>query len=476
MGVTPVENMFINQYLPGAPGDYVRVYLYGLMLCYHPGEDMSLEKMGRMLNLDADAVKDAFQYWERQGLVRRVSDVTPAYEYLNIASSMGDESPMDRLIYLHRDFNNRLQQIISAGSDKVRLLHPAEFQIACEWVEDLGLTEDVVAEMVSYYVKNRKKAFKFKDYDKLAMEWAEKGVATVEEARQMLMKDSEGYKTAKKALEQLGLRRSPTQPEIDLAVKWLVEWGLDEDAILAACQETVKGRNPTLSYLDSILSRNRAAKTGAAMAETLSADDGERAAVKALHAALGIAQMSPTDKEREDYRDILGIGFEPEAVLRVAKSMGLEGRYSMDDLNRQLMRFAEKGLLSDMQVAEYLDQQKLLKEQAARVFEKAGQDSRVNAAAAAQMEEWLSLAAFPLVLYAAECARGTRTPSKYITKLLASWRAAGVASVDEAKRRMPPPASASNQGGAAYEMRSYSEDELNALLVDPAQYLKEHRP
>ena len=28
---TPVQNQFILEYMPSAPGDYVKVYLYGLM-------------------------------------------------------------------------------------------------------------------------------------------------------------------------------------------------------------------------------------------------------------------------------------------------------------------------------------------------------------------------------------------------------------------------------------------------------------
>ena len=28
---TEVENIFINEYMPTAPGDYVKVYLYGLL-------------------------------------------------------------------------------------------------------------------------------------------------------------------------------------------------------------------------------------------------------------------------------------------------------------------------------------------------------------------------------------------------------------------------------------------------------------
>ncbi len=50
--VTPVDNQFIQEYLPAAKGDYVKVYLYGLMLCDHPGEDINTDRMCRELDLD----------------------------------------------------------------------------------------------------------------------------------------------------------------------------------------------------------------------------------------------------------------------------------------------------------------------------------------------------------------------------------------------------------------------------------------
>ena len=56
-GSIPLENQFILEYLPGAKGDYVKVYLYGLMHCYHPTQDMSLTAMARELNLTESNVK-----------------------------------------------------------------------------------------------------------------------------------------------------------------------------------------------------------------------------------------------------------------------------------------------------------------------------------------------------------------------------------------------------------------------------------
>ena len=35
-GYTAVSDIFIDEYVPSANGDFVKVYLYALMLCYHP--------------------------------------------------------------------------------------------------------------------------------------------------------------------------------------------------------------------------------------------------------------------------------------------------------------------------------------------------------------------------------------------------------------------------------------------------------
>lgn len=71
---TPVENLFLQEYMPNADGDFVKVYLYGLMQCYHPVQSASIETIARELRMEVRQVENAFGYWERVGLVRRVSD------------------------------------------------------------------------------------------------------------------------------------------------------------------------------------------------------------------------------------------------------------------------------------------------------------------------------------------------------------------------------------------------------------------
>ena len=116
----------------------------------------------------------------------------------------------------------------------------------------------------------------------------------------------------------------------------------------------------------------------------------------------------------------------------------------------------------------------VLREQALRVYKASGQDALVTNASAAQMEEWLALASFPVVLFAAECAQGTRLPSQYITKLLREWKKAGVTTVEEARRQRaaqrPAPV------GLQYAQRAYTEDEMKKFTVDLSQYSEDKKP
>ena len=63
--ITPLENLFIDEYMLRAPGDYVKVYIYALRQCYHPPRENDCERMARALCMEPDDVRNAFTYWER---------------------------------------------------------------------------------------------------------------------------------------------------------------------------------------------------------------------------------------------------------------------------------------------------------------------------------------------------------------------------------------------------------------------------
>ena len=464
LGVTPVENLFIQEYLPRASGDYVRVYLYGLMQCHQPGSDMTLERTAHLLDLSVDTVRDAFQYWERQGLVRRISDNPVCYQYLSVASSLLNETPMEQDIYRHRDFNNRLQQIFGS-----RLLHSGEFNLACEWVEDLHLPEEVVLIMAQAYVASHGAKCQFKSLNKVAMKWAEEEIFTVEQAEEKALCESDAWKTCEQVFKQLSISRKPTKAELEMAKKWLTEWKLSPKAIIAACKETVNARHPNMGYLDGILKHHTGITSGAQMEESLEQQGRMFDAVKALHEALGIGYNQPTPDEIRTYRNYLEAGFAPETILRVARELKETMKSpDMQRLNEALIKLMGREQISLEAVEAHFAQQKLMREQVAEIYSACNLVKKITAADVAQLEDWLKSASFDLILYAAECARGKALPTGYITKLLAEWKKLDLTSVELAKRHMeigkPTKKSQTTSTAFNFEQRVYKEGELDYLF------------
>ena len=56
---TEVENIFINEYMPSAPGEYVKVFLYGLLYSQNQA-DMTMQQFARQLQLTEKQVEDAW--------------------------------------------------------------------------------------------------------------------------------------------------------------------------------------------------------------------------------------------------------------------------------------------------------------------------------------------------------------------------------------------------------------------------------
>ncbi len=480
--VTPVENLFLQEFMPRAPGDFVRVYLYGLMLCYHPGTDNSMEEIARVLGLEVEEVLDAFRYWERQGVVAQMSDRPPTFAYMNLKATMltQRQDEADGL-YKYRDFNNSLQALY--GSD--RLLQPQDFSKAIEWIEELKLPEDVVLMLVASQIKKRGKKIGLRSMENLALSWAEKGVGSAADAEELLQFESAQYEGAKRVLRQFGLRRNPTKDELDLMNKWLNEWGMDLSAILYACKETVKGRNPSFGYLDSILQHHKSAGgSRQEMEERLRTQQQQDGLVRSLLLALGLRSVSPTPEQLDKCKSWVEQGFETEVLISAAKVCARRGKSNFEDLNELLAKWFEMGLLTQYALDAYMQNHRAKMDFAKQVFERSGMERGPNQSDLRQIEGWLEQVEAGLVLYAAECAQGTQVPLRYMNKLLQTWAGQGITTEEAARSQRDgrgegarrdnsaaataPERPGKTVAGHLYSQRDYQQGELDYLITDLA--------
>ncbi|MCD8023029.1 MAG: DnaD domain protein [Lachnospiraceae bacterium] len=68
-GFTVIQNSFIDQYMPHANGEFVKVYLY-LLRCADSGCELSLSSIADVFEHTEKDVRRALVYWERQNLLR----------------------------------------------------------------------------------------------------------------------------------------------------------------------------------------------------------------------------------------------------------------------------------------------------------------------------------------------------------------------------------------------------------------------
>ena len=421
---TPIENLFLLEYLPIAPEAYLRVYLYARMLALHPELGGDMRELARALRLDEDAVYAAFAYWEQQGLARRLTDRPPTYELISPrADGAFAANPMERDYYAYRDFNASLQALFGA-----KVIESHEYRVANDWLNVLGYDQAAALRLAEYGIATSRSKEPgpvgvFKRMDKLAAAWADRGCRTLEDVERAIAERDGVNAVAQAVLKRFNLRRAPSLDELDCVKRWTGEWGYTEQQVVEACEETTKARTPTFAYLDSIL-KNR-----------LNGDEAYwQDAAEALRELDG-PQAQPTPDVLKRYAALRRQGFEKGTVALAAVQCRRKKKTRFEDVEWMLGQWAERGLFTEDAARRYIDDMQAKARRVRQVLEKCGLERRANMDDLALYEGWREKHGEDVIDFAAECARGARVPMKYADKLLSEWAAAGVKGVDDARAR-----------------------------------------
>lgn len=467
--VTPIENIFLMEYLPMAPDNYLKVYLYARMLCLHPEMGSDMADMAKALAMDEDNVYNAFTYWEQQGLVRRLTDRPPTYEMLPLRSGEVSAVPaMDRDYYEYRAFNAALQNMF--GTDD--LLQPREYTMANDWLNVLGFEQPAVLRMVQYELsrsRSKKAHSVFKRLDKLAVQWADRGIKTLEDVENAIAADEDVYNGAQAVIKRFGMRRRPTEDEVACVRRWMREWKFSMDEILAACAETTKASQPSFGYLDAVL-RTRG-----------SGENQLRDGLISVLRELGIASSQPTPDQQKSYATLLSQGFDPKTIELAAVQCKRKNKSRFEEVEWMLSKWAEKGLYSLDAAQAYIHDMQRKLEEVRRLLEKCGLERRPLNSDIEMYELWQNTYPQVLIEYAAECARGMQLPMRYMDKILGEWHRNRITTVDEARNHHGavkagrPAREPAGNPALNYAQRSYTDDDFgDDFYVDlEAKYGKE---
>lgn len=464
---TPVENLFLQEYLPSAKGDYVKVYLYGLMHSYHPQPGITVESIAHELSQTKEEVLAAFRYWERKGLVQRVGDNPPAFRYINAKQLMFmRQSPAQDSHYA------QFADALYAAFGEDRQLHGQETALAYEWVEDLGLPPEVVLMLVNHCISTRGKHFSFKSAQRLAVELARDKVSTIEDAELVLGRSKAVEDGTRRVLRRLGKRRQPSEDEMALYRKWTETMGFSLEAVEAACAETTKG-DPTMAYLDGILRglqkrTGKAMKSAAQVENYLTDEKNAVAPVKEVLGVLGLRMGSPDSGMTSCYRQMADIA-DHQVIMAAAREAARSGG-KLSDVMSLVTTWHEKGLDTPEKVNAYIEAFHEANRQLTALYETAGISGKPTAANRQLLEKWRGTWGFSMEMLhlAATYAQGAGSKMPYMDVILKAWHDQKITSPEAASANRKTWEDSLGKGGKSkgktvgeqqYTQRSYEGDD-----------------
>ena len=253
---TDVENVFINEYMTEAPGDYVKVYLYGLF-CSEHGMELKTALMAEVLHMEEDRLRDAWEYWERMNIVaieEEEDDYTVVFMSLREQLFSGEQG-VERAIEMSDeviDEDEEFKHLTEDAEDMLgRPLNGRELQEIGSWTKELGVPAEVIREAFDYCTEIGKTGINY--ISKVILAWAKEGLTTKEMVIEYLEKTSERQGIYRRILNSLGLKRNITEAEKRLVDSWLDDMKFSLERILEACEKAGFTQSPNLRYVNKVL-------------------------------------------------------------------------------------------------------------------------------------------------------------------------------------------------------------------------------
>ena len=425
---TGVENSFIREYLKEAPGDAVKVYLYGLYLCGNPSVCDGLKDFAAALSLSEEKVVDCFNYWEEFGLCSVIEKDPFTVKYLpqnNVYSK-----PRKFKAEKYTDFSKGLQALLPD-----RMISTSEYSEYFTIMETYAISPEAML-MIAKYCADRKGAdISYKYVSKVAKDFGNRGITTVEKVEKEL--SSYIFRTGEiaKVLKALSIRRTPDIDDQNYFKKWTKELSFEPDNIIFAAKTLKKS---SMEKLDHLLLELYSAKCFGK--EEIAAYCANKQAVYDLaikfNRTLSV-YVDVLDAEIDEYiNKWLSYGYSEDALLLIANRLFREGKNNLKDADETIERLRERGIIDLSSVNDCFEQEKKTEEFLTKMLMTCGANRRPNAWDKENLLIWKSWNfSEDMILEAARLAAGKTSPLPYINGVLSNWKNKGVFSLEGAKEQ-----------------------------------------
>ncbi len=231
LGTTPIENIFINNFLQIADGDYVKVYLYAFKTAYEGREDgmLSEDILAEHLGLDENKVLEAFEFWQDQGLVSiEEYDGEKSYTFISVRELfLGFQQPaeaQEEVTLSNDDDISMTNKEMFDGIEKIleTTLTPNEIQRIIDFRTEFKLNRDLVVHGFTYSEKVSGK--RNVNYVLTVLRnWALDGILTMKDLEDSEAKNEDKKTTGKTARKKASKKKRSLKKDDRLSTSELNE-------------------------------------------------------------------------------------------------------------------------------------------------------------------------------------------------------------------------------------------------------------
>ncbi len=457
---TAVDNIFINNYLPFADANSVKVYLYGLYKCQDASaKDNTLENFSNELKLSQEEIEKAFYYWQEQGLVQILNVIPFEVRYLPISDVITNTKKYNTKKY--QSFNAQAQEIICG-----RMITPNEYREYYDIIERLHMEEEALLMIIKYCVSVKGENVGYAYITTIAKDWINQKITTAKQVEERLTE----FETLQTGMEYISkllkINRLPNIEERTLYQKW-IEQGFD-DEVLTYLAKKVKSKNKaSFIVMDKYLEQYYSQKLFTVAEIDLYEEEktNAQAIAKVVTKNLGLYYEN-LDPVVDNYIfNWLRIGFSEKMLEKIANYAFKTNVRTLEGLDKILKRFQKLGILTEESLNEYFDGVLKIDKKLKDILESIGLSRNVNQFDRDKYKVWKDVWQFSneIIEYACTLAVGKDQPMQYLSSILASFHDKKINTLEDAKNSFEI-CSTKDKKSNFSTGRSYTREEMNALF------------
>ena len=456
---TTIDNEFINEFLPSAPENSIKVYIYGLYLCSNPqSDDNDISAMSTVLSLSSDQIFEAFAYWQELGLVQVVNKTPLEVKYLSAKKFSG--SSKLRVKAKYQDFNNQVQSILSG-----RMITPVEFNEYYNLIELHHFEPDALIMIIKYCTNLKSTSINYPYILAVAKSFENDGIKTVTALEQKLLEQEKVGGDIKQVLKTLGISRDADLDERNLFLKWTNTFGFTKNVILLVASSLNKKGG--MGKLDETLSKYFERKLFTMQEIEAYSKDKELMyeIAKKVTSTLGLYYQNLDSTVEVYVKDWVQKGYDFETLSMIAFYCYKRDIRSLSLMHETVLKFFKLGLVSSSSINQYLEDVVLADNSIKQILEAVGSLRRVNSSDRDLYKIWSEDWKIPqeVILLVAEKSKGTANPMRYLNKILSELYSKNILTIEEAEKYLKQ-TNNNAQTKPNFEERDYSKEDLNALF------------